>query len=102
MKGLDGIQGPTYVETGCVFRRQAFYGFDAPKKKKSPNKTCNCWLKCCCFGLCCMGKRKKKIKKLKKSKLELMDTSHRKIHSESSIAGSTIGKFLTYSIYYML
>ncbi|WJX36452.1 putative cellulose synthase A catalytic subunit 3 [UDP-forming], variant 3 [Trifolium repens] len=91
MKGLDGIQGPTYVGTGCVFRRQAFYGFDAPKKKKSPNNTCNCWLKCCCFGLCCMGKRKKKNKKLKKSKLELMDTSHRKIHSESSIAGSTIG-----------
>ncbi|GAU29800.1 hypothetical protein TSUD_116550 [Trifolium subterraneum] len=90
MKGLDGIQGPTYVGTGCVFRRQAFYGFDAPKKKKSPNKTCNCWLKCCCFGLCCMGKRKKN-KKLKKSKLELMDISHRKIHSESSIAGSTIG-----------
>ncbi|KAJ0806026.1 putative cellulose synthase (UDP-forming) [Helianthus annuus] len=23
MKGLDGIQGPIYVGTGCVFRRQA-------------------------------------------------------------------------------
>ncbi|KHN41284.1 Cellulose synthase A catalytic subunit 6 [UDP-forming] [Glycine soja] len=27
MKGLDGIQGPIYVGTGCVFRRQAFYGY---------------------------------------------------------------------------
>ncbi|KAI5411181.1 variant 2, cellulose synthase A catalytic subunit 3 [UDP-forming], partial [Lathyrus oleraceus] len=71
MKGLDGIQGPTYVGTGCVFRRQALYGFDAPKKKKSPNKTCNCWLKCCCFGFCCMEKRKKK--KGKKSKFEMME-----------------------------
>ncbi|XP_062099345.1 probable cellulose synthase A catalytic subunit 6 [UDP-forming] [Humulus lupulus] len=49
MKGLDGIQGPFYVGTGCVFRRQALYGFDAPKTKKSPTKTCNCF-----------GKRKKK------------------------------------------
>lgn len=34
MKGLDGIQGPTYIRTGCVFRRQALYGFDSPRKKK--------------------------------------------------------------------
>jgi len=98
MKGLDGIQGPTYVGTGCVFRRQALYGFDAPRKKKAQNKTCNCWLKCCCCGLCCMGKRKKK--KMKKSKFELMDSSHRKVHSESSVAGSTKGKLS--SIWYML
>ncbi|KAF2578291.1 hypothetical protein F2Q68_00005927 [Brassica cretica] len=39
MKGLDGIQGPIYVGTGCVFRRQALHGFDAPKKKKLPGKT---------------------------------------------------------------
>ncbi|XP_050379049.1 probable cellulose synthase A catalytic subunit 3 [UDP-forming] [Argentina anserina] len=58
MKGLDGIQGPIYVGTGCVFRRQALYGFDAPKVKKPPTRTCNClpsW--CCCL---CSGKRKKK------------------------------------------
>ncbi|KAJ0969569.1 hypothetical protein J5N97_022446 [Dioscorea zingiberensis] len=36
MKGLDGIQGPIYVGTGCVFRRQALYGFDAPVKEKRP------------------------------------------------------------------
>ncbi|KAG4939538.1 hypothetical protein AAZX31_16G150200 [Glycine max] len=60
MKGLDGIQGPIYVGTGCVFRRQAFYGCDAPTSKKAPRKTCNCWPKWCCC-LCC-GSRKKKIK----------------------------------------
>ncbi|XP_078435281.1 cellulose synthase A catalytic subunit 6 [UDP-forming]-like isoform X2 [Wolffia australiana] len=43
MKGLDGIQGPIYVGTGCVFRRRALYGFDAPSQKKSPRKSCNCW-----------------------------------------------------------
>ncbi|XP_051151002.1 cellulose synthase A catalytic subunit 5 [UDP-forming]-like isoform X2 [Andrographis paniculata] len=55
MKGLDGIQGPIYVGTGCVFRRQALYGYDAPKKVKPPGKTCNCWPKWCC---CCCGSRK--------------------------------------------
>jgi cellulose synthase A len=30
LKGLDGIQGPVYVGTGCCFKRQALYGHDAP------------------------------------------------------------------------
>ncbi|KAE8100408.1 hypothetical protein FH972_018308 [Carpinus fangiana] len=60
MKGLDGIQGPIYVGTGCVFRRQALYGYDAPIKKKPPGKTCNCLPKWCC---CCFGSRKKNKKK---------------------------------------
>ncbi|XP_020224052.1 probable cellulose synthase A catalytic subunit 3 [UDP-forming] [Cajanus cajan] len=83
MRGLDGIQGPTYVGTGCVFRRQALYGFDSPRKKKPPTKTCNCWPNWCCCGWCCMRKRKKK--KLKKPKFEIMDSSHRKVHSEASL-----------------
>nr|AFI71895.1 cellulose synthase 6 [Paeonia lactiflora] len=63
MKGLDGIQGPIYVGTGCVFRRQALYGFDAPKAKKPPTRTCNCLPKWCC---CCSGRgKKKKTNKLK-------------------------------------
>jgi cellulose synthase A len=66
MKGLDGIQGPIYVGTGCVFRRQALYGYDAPKTKKPPSRTCNCWPKWCLF--CCCGDRKKK--KTNKSKSE--------------------------------
>ncbi|KAJ8765698.1 hypothetical protein K2173_014820 [Erythroxylum novogranatense] len=65
MKGLDGLQGPIYVGTGCVFRRQALYGYDAPVKKKLPGKTCNCWPKWCC--LCC-GSRKNKRSKAKKEK----------------------------------
>ncbi|XP_062097171.1 cellulose synthase A catalytic subunit 6 [UDP-forming] [Humulus lupulus] len=65
MKGLDGIQGPIYVGTGCVFRRQALYGYDAPTKKKRPSRTCNCWPRWCCL---CFGSRKKKNTKTKKEK----------------------------------
>ncbi|KAL8138089.1 hypothetical protein V2J09_004090 [Rumex salicifolius] len=55
MKGLDGIQGPVYVGTGCVFRRQALYGYEPPKKAKRPKMvSCDC---CPCFG-----RRKKKQK----------------------------------------
>ncbi|XP_051126873.1 cellulose synthase A catalytic subunit 5 [UDP-forming]-like [Andrographis paniculata] len=69
MKGLDGLQGPIYVGTGCVFRRQALYGYDAPKKKKKPSKTCNCWPKWCFCCCCCLRNNKKeKSKKDKKSK----------------------------------
>lgn len=37
LKGLDGVQGPVYVGTGCVFRRQALYGVDPPLSDKPPN-----------------------------------------------------------------
>lgn len=53
MKGLDGIQGPVYVGTGCVFRRQALYGYEPPKGPKRPKMvSCDC-----CFG------RRKKLQK---------------------------------------
>ncbi|CAH2075954.1 unnamed protein product, partial [Thlaspi arvense] len=81
MKGLDGIQGPIYVGTGCVFRRQALYGFDAPKKKKPPGKTCNCWPKWCC--LCC-GLRKKSKTKAKDKKQNPKETS-KQIHALENI-----------------
>lgn len=59
MKGLDGIQGPVYVGTGCVFRRQALYGYNPPKGPKRPKMvTCDC---CPCFG------RRKKLKYSKSS-----------------------------------
>ncbi|KAG7971288.1 hypothetical protein I3843_07G127300 [Carya illinoinensis] len=70
MKGLDGIQGPIYVGTGCVFRRQAFYGFDAPKAKKPPTRTCNCLPKWCCCGCLCSGTRKKKKTNKPKSEMK--------------------------------
>ncbi|KAI5680055.1 hypothetical protein M9H77_01282 [Catharanthus roseus] len=61
MKGLDGIQGPVYVGTGCVFNRQALYGYDPPVSQKRPKMTCDCWPKWCCC--CCGGSRKSKSKK---------------------------------------
>lgn len=90
MKGLDGLQGPIYVGTGCVFRRVALYGFDAPSKKKAPSKTCNCWPKWCC--LCC-GSRKKnaKTKKEKKKKPKNREAS-KQIHALENIEEGKDGK----------
>ncbi|KAK1326523.1 Cellulose synthase-like protein D1 [Acorus calamus] len=31
MRALDGLQGPVYVGTGCLFRRFALYGFNPPR-----------------------------------------------------------------------
>ncbi|KAJ6728446.1 X-BOX TRANSCRIPTION FACTOR-RELATED [Salix koriyanagi] len=49
MKGLDGIQGPMYVGTGCVFNRQALYGYGPPSmprlRKGKESSSC---LSCCC------------------------------------------------------
>lgn len=36
MRALDGLQGPFYVGTGCMFRRFALYGFDPPKLDMLP------------------------------------------------------------------
>ena len=72
MKGLDGIQGPIYVGTGCVFRRQALYGYDAPVEKKPPGKTCNCPRFCC---LCCGSRKAKRVKKQRVEKPK--KTKHR-------------------------
>ncbi|KAF7851847.1 hypothetical protein BT93_L2008 [Corymbia citriodora subsp. variegata] len=84
MKGLDGIQGPIYVGTGCVFRRQALYGYDAPIKKKPPRKTCNCWPKWCC--LCCGSrKRDRKLKSNKQKKTVRNREASRQIHALENI-----------------
>ncbi|CAI7913683.1 unnamed protein product [Closterium sp. NIES-54] len=59
LPGLDGVQGPVYVGTGCCFRRHALYGFDPPKKEKKPRNgicaLCHCIF--CCGG--CDGRKKK-------------------------------------------
>ncbi|KAJ4772322.1 Cellulose synthase family protein [Rhynchospora pubera] len=31
MRAMDGLQGPMYVGTGCIFRRTALYGFNPPR-----------------------------------------------------------------------
>ncbi|GAV84804.1 Cellulose_synt domain-containing protein [Cephalotus follicularis] len=38
MRALDGVQGPVYVGTGCMFRRFALYGFDPPDPDKMSQK----------------------------------------------------------------
>eukprot|EP01018_Ginkgo_biloba_P008392 Gb_25795 [translate_table: standard] len=40
LKGLDGIQGPVYVGTGCVFNRQALYGYEPPLNSKAQGSSC--------------------------------------------------------------
>ncbi|KAI3732690.1 hypothetical protein L1987_63897 [Smallanthus sonchifolius] len=65
MRGLDGIQGPVYVGTGCVFNRQALYGYDPPVSEKRQKMTCDCWPSWCC---CCCGGSRKKSKDKSKSK----------------------------------
>ncbi|CAI9772442.1 unnamed protein product [Fraxinus pennsylvanica] len=42
MRALDGLQGPVYVGTGCLFRRTALYGFDPPRSKDYHSGCCSC------------------------------------------------------------
>ncbi|XWS57366.1 hypothetical protein CRYUN_Cryun09bG0168500 [Craigia yunnanensis] len=46
MRALDGLMGPVYVGTGCLFRRIALYGFDPPRSKEHHTGCCSC----CFFG----------------------------------------------------
>ncbi|WJX93670.1 Cellulose synthase A catalytic subunit 7 [UDP-forming] [Trifolium repens] len=34
LRCLDGLQGPVYIGSGCIFRRKALNGFDPPKAAK--------------------------------------------------------------------
>ncbi|CAN6486144.1 unnamed protein product [Victoria cruziana] len=67
MRGLDGIQGPVYVGTGCVFNRQALYGYEPPVSEKPPKMTCDCWPSWCCC-CCCFTKSRRKTKSKARSK----------------------------------
>ena len=58
MRGLDGIQGPVYVGTGCVFNRTALYGYEPPLKPKHK--------KAGFLSSLCGGSRKKDSKSSKK------------------------------------
>ncbi|KAG5232996.1 cellulase synthase family protein [Salix suchowensis] len=49
MRALDGLMGPVYVGTGCLFRRIALYGFDPPRAKEN-HPGCSS---------CCFTRRKK-------------------------------------------
>jgi len=90
MKGLDGIQGPIYVGTGCVFRRQAIYGYDAPAKKKPPGKTCNCWPNWC-FMCCGSRKKNRKVNSGPRKKIREKDVTkqiHALENTEEGIEGT--------------
>ncbi|KAK4336545.1 hypothetical protein RND71_044147 [Anisodus tanguticus] len=86
MKGLDGIQGPIYVGTGCVFRRHALYRYDAPAKKKRPSKTCNCWPKLC-FCCCCFRSKTNKKGKTKKENKPKHREASKQIYALETIEG---------------
>ncbi|OVA02032.1 Cellulose synthase [Macleaya cordata] len=59
MRGLDGIQGPVYVGTGCMFNRQALYGYGPSSLPTLPKSSSFCsW--CCCFSCCCRSKKPSK------------------------------------------
>ena len=90
MKGLDGLQGPIYVGTGCVFRRQALYGFDAPKKKKAPRKTCNCWPKWC--FMCCGSRKNRQAKKVAADKKKKNREASKQIHALENIEEGSVTK----------
>ncbi|KAG8385413.1 hypothetical protein BUALT_Bualt03G0042800 [Buddleja alternifolia] len=63
MKGLDGIQGPVYVGTGCVFNRQALYGYGPSSLPTLPKSSSSCsWCGSCCC--CCLRKKPTKEKDL--------------------------------------
>ncbi|KAJ3681660.1 hypothetical protein LUZ60_014233 [Juncus effusus] len=49
MRALDGLQGPVYVGTGCLFRRIALYGFDPPRSKDHSTG----------FFSCCLPRKRK-------------------------------------------
>lgn len=60
MRALDGLQGPVYVGTGCMFRRTALYGFDPPRSKEHGF-----------LGGCCGGRGKKSQSKTAKRESEI-------------------------------
>ncbi|KAJ1293082.1 hypothetical protein BS78_01G041000 [Paspalum vaginatum] len=62
LRGLDGLQGPVYVGTGCVFNRAALYGYEPPVKKKKPG-----FFSSLCGGRKETSKSKKKSSEKKKS-----------------------------------
>ncbi|CAM8924454.1 unnamed protein product [Rhodiola kirilowii] len=58
MKGLDGIQGPVYVGTGCVFNRQALYGYGPLSLPcQSEKASSSCCSSCGCCNFCFPSKK---------------------------------------------
>lgn len=68
LRGLDGIQGPVYVGTGCVFNRTALYGYEPPLKPKHK--------KAGVLSSLCGGSRKKESKSGKKGSDKKKSSKH--------------------------
>ncbi|KAJ4823596.1 Cellulose synthase A catalytic subunit 3 [UDP-forming] [Turnera subulata] len=68
LRGLDGIQGPVYVGTGCVFNRTALYGYEPPLKPKHKKPGV--------LSSCCGGSRKKKSKSSRKDSKKNRSNRH--------------------------
>ncbi|PQP98829.1 Cellulose synthase [Prunus yedoensis var. nudiflora] len=68
LRGLDGIQGPVYVGTGCVFNRTALYGYEPPVKPKHK--------KAGFVSSLCGGSRKKGSKSSKKGSDKKKSNKH--------------------------
>ena len=86
MKGLDGIQGPVYVGTGCMFNRQALCGYDPPLSEKRPKMSCDCWPSWCC---CSCGHSRKSESDLE----EIKDGSWSRSESESGSESGSVSIF---------
>lgn len=97
MKGLDGIQGPVYVGTGCVFNRQALYGYgpaSLPSLPKASSSSSSCsWCGCC--SCCCPSKKTSKdpsevYRDAKREELDAAIFNLREIDSKSTYQGNCI------------
>lgn len=90
MKGLDGIQGPVYVGTGCCFNRQALYGYSPPSMPSLPKASSSCsW--CGCFSCCCPAKKPTKdlseaYRDAKREELDAAIFNLREIDSEFNLS----------------
>ncbi|XWS59131.1 hypothetical protein CRYUN_Cryun08bG0095800 [Craigia yunnanensis] len=68
LRGLDGIQGPVYVGTGCVFNRTALYGYEPPLKPKHKKPGM--------LSSCIGGSRKKSSKTSRKDSTKKKSGKH--------------------------
>ncbi|KAF3781436.1 putative cellulose synthase A catalytic subunit 8 UDP-forming [Nymphaea thermarum] len=73
LRGLDGIQGPVYVGTGCVFNRTALYGYEPSLKKKHKSASF--------LSKLCGGSRKKGSKSSKSH----LDKKRSNRHADSMV-----------------
>ncbi|XP_031398843.1 cellulose synthase A catalytic subunit 3 [UDP-forming]-like isoform X1 [Punica granatum] len=80
LRGLDGVQGPIYIGTGCIFDRRAIYGYDAPLKPKHKKPGI--------FSMCFGSSRKEKYRSNNQSKTKNPDIDMEQPNAEDIQQGS--------------